>query len=230
MYWAQCRGTVSWVCWNIYASPAHVSSMQQALAGMWQQTGWQCWITHCSHRPTQAVSVLSTNMKKCFCLHGISTFPKTHLSKCSSFSGALTQTSKTLAHFLETAAFQFPGFQPTWKTRALSRDIGLVVPISQSESLCLARFLASRGLRLVALVMMMTAKPGILFSQILQWYCWFFSWDAKSAPILKVQNFQKFWGYRRCTSVQLCFLTSEENKNILYYLPDTKFLKNKLQF
>lgn len=155
-------------------------------------------------------------------------FLRTHLSKCSSFSGALTQTSKTLAHFLKTAGFQFPGFQPTWKTGALSREIGLVVPISQSESLCLAWFLASRGLRLVALVMMMTAKPGILFSQILQWYCWLFSWDAKSAPVLKVQNFQKFWGYRRCISVQLCFLTSEENKNILCYLPDTKFLKNKL--
>lgn len=42
-------------------------------------------------------------------------FPRAHLSKCSSFSGALTQTSKTLAHFLKTAGmqyFSFPVFSP----------------------------------------------------------------------------------------------------------------------
>lgn len=94
-----------------------------------------------------------------------------HLSKCSSFSGALTQTSEILAYFLKTAGtqlFLLPSFQPTRKTGALSKGTGLVVPIAQSEALCLAWFLASRGLRLVALVMMMTAKLRILFSQILQ--------------------------------------------------------------
>lgn len=37
-------------------------------------------------------------------------FPRAHLSKCSSFSGALTQTSKTLAHFLKTAGMQYFSF------------------------------------------------------------------------------------------------------------------------
>lgn len=192
MHWAQCSGAVTWVCWNVDPSRACVSSVHQALAGVWWQTDrWQCWITHCSHRPTQAVSVLSTEMKvKCFCLHGTSTaFPKKASVKVQQlqwsfdtnfwYFGLLSGNSRN-------AVFQFPSFQPTWKTGALSREIGLVVPISQSEALCLAWFLASRGLRLVALVMMMTAKLRILFSQILQWYCWLFSWDAKSAPLLEV--------------------------------------------